>query len=55
MSHHALLFLALSLLAALFTGCGESNVAPKTELTEKDKQQIEEYQQQATDEWGNKK
>ena len=47
--------LALLVGSSLFVGCSEKSVSPKTEMSEKDVQQIKEYQQQATDEWGNKK
>ncbi len=61
MIQHRSLNLALCTLAliigssSLLVGCGEKTVGPKTEMTDKDLQQIKEYQQQATDEWGNKK
>ena len=36
------------------TGCGGKDVPAKTELTDKDKQQIEQLNQQRVDEWGRK-
>jgi outer membrane biogenesis lipoprotein LolB len=44
------LLLAILLLA----GCGEKDVGPKTELNEKEQEQLKELNQQRTDEWGNK-
>ncbi len=38
--------------AAIFTGCGSKDIPAKTVLTDTDKIQIQEYQKQATDEWG---
>jgi len=46
----AVLLLAVLLLA----GCGEKDVGPKTELNDKEKEQLKELQQQRVDEWGNK-
>lgn len=42
-------------LAFLFlAGCSEKDVGPKTELNEKEQEQLKELQQQRVDEWGNK-
>jgi predicted small lipoprotein YifL len=35
-------------------GCGEKDVGPKTELNEKEQEQLKELNQQRVDEWGNK-
>jgi hypothetical protein len=48
------LFASCLLTICPLCGCGEKSVGPKTELNEQDKQQVEEYKRQATDEWGNK-
>jgi hypothetical protein len=34
------------------TGCGGKDIPAKTELTDQDKQQIEELNKQRVDEWG---
>lgn len=47
-------FLVPLFFAVLCTGCSEPNVAPKAEFSDADKQQVEQYKKQATDEWGNK-
>ena len=47
--------LFLSLCCTVMTGCsGGKDVPAKATFDEKDKQQIEEYKKQATDEWGRK-
>jgi hypothetical protein len=48
--------LALMLLIAA-SGCGEQPTAPKTaaELTEQEKQQLRELNEQRVDEWGKKR
>lgn len=53
--HHSFslrLFLCTAIVVAVFTGCGNKDIPAKTELTDKDKQQIEELNKQRLDEWG---
>lgn len=38
--------------ATALAGCGSKDVPAKTDFTDKEKQQIQEYKKQATDEWG---
>lgn len=45
---------ALLILSALLLGCSGTDPAPKTELTDAEKQQIQQLNQQRVDEWGNK-
>jgi hypothetical protein len=45
----------LGLLALLLVaGCGEEKSVPKTDLTEEEKKQLEELNEQRLDEWGQK-
>ena len=37
---------------AVMTGCGGKDIPAKTELSDQDKQQIEELNKQRVDEWG---
>lgn len=39
----------------LAAGCGEEKSVPKTDLTEEEKKQLEELNEQRLDEWGQKK
>jgi hypothetical protein len=49
---HPIAFLVM--LAAFFaiSGCGEPDTAPKLDLTEKEKQQVRELNEQRAQEWG---
>jgi outer membrane biogenesis lipoprotein LolB len=48
--------LVLAAGALLLSGCGgESSTPPKQDLSEQDKQQIKELQEQRTQEWGPRK
>lgn len=51
-SHRLILCAILICPTAAITGCGGKDIPAKTVLTDQDKQQIQEYQKQATDEWG---
>lgn len=54
-SHSLRLFVICALAASsicVTAGCGSKDVPAKTELTDKDKQQIEELNKQRVDEWG---
>ena len=45
----------LAMLAlAVAAGCGEQKSVPKTDLTEEEKKQLEELNEQRLDEWGQK-
>ena len=44
----------LFVLTAVLLGCSGADPAPPAEASDTQKQQIQEYKQQATDEWGNK-
>ena len=47
---------AFALAAALSAGgCGEEVTQPKVDLTEEEKKQVEELNQQRLDEWGKRK
>jgi hypothetical protein len=35
------------------TGCGDAPTGPKTELTDEEKQQVQELNEQRNKEWGN--
>jgi hypothetical protein len=53
MLKHNLLMISVAFLS--LTGCADKPAAPKTDLTEKEKQQIRELNEQRASEWGTTK
>jgi hypothetical protein len=43
------------LMALASSGCGEKSAPPKTDLSEQEKEQIKDLNEQRTQEWGPKK